>query len=411
MTNQQKHTRRRYVKAALAGAAGVTALSGCVGSGGGGGGGEKSWRTQELAAAPAEEYDGLYKVNDNEQKGETVNHLTWTGYDASNVQDPFRNKFNCSTQLDLFTSNPKAFNRLKSGEWKQFHQATFDMAWLPQLAEADLIRPMKYEQWKPYTFDKYIDMFTKKKGYKFAFLNEDDYSFDKNGTMFGAPQRFGWASFVVNKDKVSKSDYESYDAAWSDKYNVGIYDLMFWAMQIIMLREGIDPYKEHSQKEVDQVRQATFDLFDNAKTLLPDFASMNQALKSGEIDIGFISGNWINGTLRRGGNLQFEAHVPKEGGVIWVETTTMVKGKQPTVSDNYLAYMQRGETALNLSWPTSGGTNVVPHKTAQEKYSDRQRKVLRVDEIPDIVDRSVFYTGVPDLEKFERIWREAKTRV
>jgi len=125
------------------------------------------------------------------------------------------------------------------------------MAWLPDLAEAGLIRPLNYEEWKPYTFDKYTEMFTKEGGYKFAFLNEDDYSFDMDGTMYGVPQRYGWASFVVNKDNVAESDYSSYDAAWSGDYNVGIYDLMFWGMQIIMLREGIDPYKEHTDEEIE----------------------------------------------------------------------------------------------------------------------------------------------------------------
>ncbi|QIB76068.1 extracellular solute-binding protein [Halogeometricum borinquense] len=409
MTDKPSLTRRRLMEAAAT--TGVASVAGCSGGGGDSGSDGGSWRTQPLAMVPAKEYDALYSPNENDKEGETVNHLTWTGYDASNVQDPFREQFDCNTQLDLFTSNPKAFNRLKSGEWKQFHQATFDMAWIPRLAEAGLIRPISYEDWKPYTFDQYIDVFQKQNGYKYAFVNEDDYTFDLDGKMYGAPQRFGWASFVVNKDTVSADDYKTYDAAWSEEYDVGVYDLMFWGIQIIMLREGIDPYKEHTDEEVEQVRQATFDLFDNAKTLLPDFASMNQALKSGEIDIGFISGNWINGTLRRGGNLQFEAHVPEEGGVIWVETTAFVKGEQPTVSDSYLAYMQQGENALKLSWPTSGGTNVVPHKTAWENYNDRQREVLRVDDIPDILERSVFYTGIPDLNKFEPIWREAKARI
>jgi spermidine/putrescine transport system substrate-binding protein len=410
MNNDHDFTRRRYLKAATAGAA-MAGAAGCLGGGGGGGSEGNSWRTQELATVPAAADGALYEPTEEDETGETINHLTWTGYDASNVQDPFREQFDCDTQLDLFTSNPKAFNRLQSGEWQQFHQATFDMAWIPRLAEAELIRPMSYEDWKPYTFDQYIDLFKKENGYKYAFVNEDDYTFDIEGTMYGAPQRFGWASFVVNTDSVSEDAYSSYDAAWSDEYDVGVYDLMFWGIQIIMLREGIDPFKEHTEEEVEQVKQATFELFDNAKTLLPDFASMNQAMKSGEIDIGFISGNWINGTLRRGGNLQFQAVVPEEGSVIWVETTAFVKGDQPTVSDNYLAYMQRGQNALKLSWPTSGGTNVVPHQTAWENYNDRQREVLRVDEVRDIIDRSVFYTGIPDLEKFEPIWRQAKSRI
>lgn len=411
MTRKSTYSRRRSLKTAATSMAAMTGLSGCTGLLGSDGAVGDEWRTDELAAVPAEEYDELYHVGDDETTDETVNHLTWSGYEASNVQEPFRKKFNCDTSLELFTSNPTAFDRLNSGEWQDFHQATFDMAWLPNLAEAELIRPLEYEDWKPYTFDKYTEMFKKEEGYKYAFLNEDDYSFDVDGTMYGVPQRFGWASFGVNTNVVADSDAQSYDAAWSDDYNVGIYDLPFWGIQIIMLREGIDPYKEHTDDEIAQVREATFDLFDNAKTLLPDISSLNDALLNNEIDIGFMSGSWINGILRRGGNLQYEAKIPEEGGVIWVETTMMLKGDHPSVSDNYLAYMQHGITAKNLMWPTVGGTNVVPHQSAIDKLNRRQREVLRVDDIPDIVDKSVFYTGVPDLDTFQPIWEEAKSRL
>ncbi|SIS19179.1 ABC transporter substrate-binding protein [Natronorubrum thiooxidans] len=404
---------RRSVLRGVGGAAvsGVAAFAGCLG-GGDKIEGAEPWQTDELAEVPAEDHPALYEPSETEQDStETLAHLTWTGYDAENVQGPFREKFNANTNIDLFTDNAQAFNRLQSGEWQQFEQCTFDMAWVPRLAEAELIRPIDYESWKPYTFDQYIDLFQPENGYKYAFVNEDEYTFDADGTLYTFPQRFGWASFAVNTDTVAESDYQSYDIAWSDKYDIGVYDLMFWGIQVIMLREGIDPFKEHTDEEIEQVRQATFDLFDNASTILTDFASMNQALTSGEIDIGFISGNWINGSLRRDGNYEFKAVVPEEGSIIWVESTSFVKGSQPNISDNYMAYMMRGENALELSWPDSGGTNVVPHQTAWENYSDEQRRVLRIDEIDDIIEQSVFYEGVPDLDKFEPIWREAKTRM
>lgn len=405
-------TRRSLLRtgAAATTATGITALSGCLGEEDIEG--AAAWQLEELAEVPAAEYPELYEPTQAElDSSESLAHLTWTGYDAENVQGPFREKFNAQTNIDLFTDNAQAFNRLQAGEWEQFDQCTFDMAWVPRLAEADLIRPMEYDGWKPYSFDQYIDLFQPENGYKYAFVNEDDYTFDTDGTLYTLPQRFGWASFAVNTDVVSEADYQSYDIAWSDQYDVGIYDLMFWGIQIIMLRENIDPFKEHTDEEIEQVRQATFDLFENATTLLSDFASMNQALTSGEIDIGFISGNWINGSLRRDGNYEFEAVVPEEGSVIWVESTSFVRGAQPNISDNYMAYMMEGNNALELSWPDSGGTNVVPHQTAWDNYNDEQRRVLRIDEIPDIIDRSVFYEGVPDLEKFESIWREAKTRM
>ncbi|MFC7056950.1 ABC transporter substrate-binding protein [Halovenus salina] len=410
MTDTNDYSRRQLMKAAAASTVASSALAGCSGILGDDADSAGEWRNEELATVTAPSFDELYQADTVDSNPGTVNHLTWSGYEAANVQAPFQKKFNCETGLDLFTSNPAAFDRLNGGEWQDFHHATFDMAWLPNLAEAGLIRPLDYEQWKPYTFDKYTDRFQKSEGYKYAFLDESDYSFDVDGKMYGVPQRYGWASFAVNTNTVDSSDYSSYDAAWSDEYDVGVYDLPFWGVQIVMLREGIEPYKSHSEAEIEQIREATVDLFENAKTVVPDIASLNAALRNNEIDIGFISGSWINGSIRRGGNFQYEAHVPEEGSVIWVETTTMLKGDHPAVSDNYLAYMQHGITAKSLMWPTVGGTNVVPHQSAIDNLNRRQRDVLRVDDIPEIIDRSVFYTGVPDLDRLISVWEDAKAQ-
>jgi spermidine/putrescine transport system substrate-binding protein len=64
MTKEREFTRRRWIQAATA-AAGATALSGCIGDGGDGGSGGQSWRNEELAAVPAEEYDSLYEPGDD----------------------------------------------------------------------------------------------------------------------------------------------------------------------------------------------------------------------------------------------------------------------------------------------------------------------------------------------------------
>ncbi|MDL0126705.1 ABC transporter substrate-binding protein [Halobacterium salinarum] len=411
MTDHTDLSRRQYVKTAALSAAATTALAGCMGGLDDGGdastGDDGAWRDAELEAVPAAPDDRLYSADNTQSSGETIRHLTWSGYEAANVQRPFEKKFDCQTGVDLFTSNLDAFNRLDDGAWREFDHATFDMAWLPDLAEAGLIRPLDYEAWKPYTFDKYTDLFQRENGYEFAFLDED-YNFDADGQLYGVPQRFGWASFALNTDVVSESDARSYDAAWADEYDVGVYDLPFWGVQIVMLREGIDPYATHTDAEVERIREATVALFENAAGVYADVGSLNTALAAGDIDIAFVSGNWINGSLRRGGRFEYEARVPDEGGVIWVETTTMLKGSHPSVSTNYLAYMQHGITAKNLMWPTIGGTNVVPHQSSIDRLNRRQRTVLRIDDLQDIIDKSRFYTGVPDLDRLVSVWEDAK---
>jgi spermidine/putrescine transport system substrate-binding protein len=377
------------------------------------------WMDEELTPAVApEDADLLSPASAEKENEQSLTHLTWTGYAAENVQQPFRNSFNASTNIELFSALPKAFRRLKAGEWKQYDHTTFDMAWLKQLREAEIIRPIDYESWKPYIWDPLVDAFSIENGYKYGSLNEDN-EFDVDGQVFGVPQRWGWNTLNVNADTVDESHWNTYDVAWmSDNYDIGVNDYQwFYTMQTIMLREGIEPYKEHTEDEIEQVRQATFDLFDGATTLLSDYASINQALVNNEIDVFFQGSGFLTYGSRSEGATNIISPVPtdKKNGlnqcIIWVESTSLVRGSHASVSDNYLAYMMNGESAYELSWPKTGAPNVVPHQTAWERYSEEQSNILMLDRARKALDNAKFYEGVPDLQKFEPIWREAKTRI
>ena len=405
--------RRAYLKGATVGAASL-ALAGCTGSGGSGGGGgsggvQESWETEQQATVQAR--DGLLEPTDAEMDADaTVSHLTWAGYDGENVQQPFREKFNAETSLDLFTDDPKAINRLSSGEWEQFDIFTPNNAFVVDAYDEDLLRPLDEEAWRPYTFDNYLDLFKPENGYKFSHINEDG-EFDPDGQLYALPQRWGWVSMTVNTDVVPESDWSSYDVAWSEDYNVGVSDWFFWIIQTIMLREGIDPFKQHSDDEVEQVKQSTFDLIDNSVAVYPDIASQNQALKSGEIDVLLMGSNFGQGTLRRDGEMKFKTVIPDEGGIIWVEQDTFLKGELSPLADSYAAYLQSPEAALNLSWPQGASSvNVVPQASVFEEYTDEQKQVLRTDDLDAILEGSVFFDRVPDLDSFQPVWRQAKAR-
>lgn len=408
-------SRRNYIKGAASGVAAL-ALAGCTGSSSdssgdsGGSSIQESWESKQMATVQADPHPDLLEPSENEKSvSTTVSHLTWAGYDGENVQQPFRKQFNAETSLDLFTDDPKAINRLSTGEWSQFDIFTPNNAFVVDAYEQDLIRPIDEEAWRPYTFDNYLDLFKPENGYKFSHINEDG-EFDPDGQLYALPQRWGWVSMTVNTDVVPESDW-TYDAAWSEEYNVGVSDWFFWIIQTIMLREGIDPFKQHSEEELEQVRQSTFNLIDNSVAVYPDIASQNQALKSGEIDVLLMGSNFGQGTLRRGGQMQFKTVVPDEGCIVWVEQDTFTKGEMSPLADNYVAYLQSPDAAYELSWPQGASSvNVVPQKSVFERYSTEQQKVLRTEDLDYILDNSVFFDRVPDLESFQPIWRKAKSR-
>jgi spermidine/putrescine transport system substrate-binding protein len=111
--------------------------------------------------------------------------------------------------------------------------------------------------------------------------------------------------------------------------------------------------------------------------------------------------------------MEFKNVIPdEEGGILWCEQDTFLKGELSPLADNYIAYLQSPEAAYNLSWPEGASSvNVVPHKSVFDKYSNRQKEVLRTDDLNDIIENSVWFDNVPDLSDFQPIWREAKTRI
>lgn len=416
------YNRRKFITGATSTAAAL-GLAGCSGVFGTGSDDpdRQDWMDEDMSLVTAQEHPKLREPNEWEKNNsETINHFVFSAYEADNVQQPFRNQFNADTNLELFTSMPKILNRMRAGEWENFHQATLDMGFMPKFAEEGFIRPLDFDSWKPYTFDNYIDLM-QPENYEFAFLDENSWEFSKDGQLYGIPQRWGWVSMVVNTEEVDEEDWHKYDAAWrGDKYNVGINDAQWaWTVKNVMLRLGIDPWREHTDDEVQQIKDELFALFEGAKTLLPGWGPSLQAMKSGEIDVLIYAFNALASSLRRdtGEHDKFKAPVPSEPvngqkqGMIWVESTYMLKGPHPSVSDNYVAYLQKPEIAAELMWPDTGIIGAVPQKAAVDELSKEQRSTMDYEYWSEATDNSQFFRGTPDIDKFESIYREAKTRV
>lgn len=363
-----------------------------------------------------------------ESEAGALHFKAWSGYDASNVTDPFHDKWGIPINISLFTSNPAAFNEIKGGMYEFYDLASFDMAWVPKLAEAGLISKLDLETWKPLAWEHYIEQF-QLENYKFAQLN-NNLQFDSSGDLYGLPQRFGVVAAYANTNRVPMDVWsESYDWIWNPgrEYNIGLLDRMFWSIQLVMYWCNIDPFKMHTEEELGRVREATIELFQNARALFSNATQVNQALLHEEVDVCFEGDNFINGPLRQAGHLQFQTVTPKRanpkypvypkapnnaGGSTWVETMVVIDNPAlHPASYDYLAYMQKPETAYALSWPSQGPAVLVPHKYAWERWTEKQRQILEAEYMDVFINRSRWYEGIPDLEKFNPIWEEAKLHI
>lgn len=381
-----------------------------------------------LSMAAAQDPAEWLKPDKNEAAAGTLHFLAWSGYDASNVTGPFTKKWHVPIDVSTITSDPAAFNQLKGGKNAFYDLTSFDMAWVPKLAKAGLVKKLELDNWRGLAWEHYIDQF-QLGNYKFAQL-DSQWQFDANGELYGLPQRFGVVAAYANTKRVPKDVWgASYDWVWNPgkDFNIGLLDRMFWTIQLIMYWANINPFKEHSDDEIQTVREETIKLFQHAKALYSHAPEVNTALLHEEIDVCFEGDNFINGPLRQAGYLQFQTVTPERanskypkypddpnnaGGTTWVEEEMVINNPNlhPAAYD-YLAYMQEPETSFQLSWPDKGPAVLVPHKYAWDHWNKHQREVLEADYMQKLMDRCRWYEGIPDLDKFNDIWEEAKQHI
>jgi spermidine/putrescine transport system substrate-binding protein len=218
------------------------------------------------------------------------------------------------------------------------------------MGPAKLIKPLPRDQFEPY-FEKMLPDF--RAPYKWA-MSED------GKELFGMAQRFGPYSFVVNTDKISRKLAE--EQGW-DLFNdpklagrYGVQNSDDWNVFEIFLVAVINPFKEHSDDEMNNFKDTAIRVFKGAK-LVSDMAGLNRALIAGEIDLYLTGGIYSVSPARADGYPQMRSITPLKGpidgkgGVAWIEITSTINN--PDLSPlalEFLKYVQAPKVAHTVAF-------------------------------------------------------------
>lgn len=392
-TKPTRSSRRRFLLAT--GFVGVSALAGCAGrdlsgSSGGGSGATK----------------GNSSSGGSQQGSRVVNVLTWEGYGEESIVREFEQKHNATVNIKLVSSDPEAFNMLKSGGVDQFDILTVNNTWAQRNAQAGTIEPL--------TPDDFPSMKNFLEEFQWPFK-----PFEHQDEMYALPTQWGWDTLTINEKKVPMEHVSSYDVLWSGgpneqyKNKIGIMDWPTWNIPKIALTLGYPPF-EQTEKQLNEIKQKLIQMFSNMKAVYTGTSAIRQAFLQNDIVIAPV-GNYAMSQLRAQGNDWVNVVIPEAGGMGWTGGACMVKN--PNNRELAIEYMKKVVTPKGqfaLTWKPAAKSP--PVNTASfDLFNEKQQDALMFDKrgfdaAGAILEKTTPYEFSPITQKWTDIWTEAKAR-
>ena len=363
--------------------------------------------TAAALSAPAVLSTSAWAARENE-----LNILCWEGYNSDEVLDPFRRKTSAKVSAESGTSDPDMINKLRAGETNVWDVINVNQPWARnQMYPEGLILPIDKERFEPH-FAKMMGPF--QEDYKWCYSEDGK-------DLLGIVQRFGPFNFVVNTDKVSRAmaEDEGFDL-FNDDANAGKYGILTydnWNIYHMCVGSGIDPFKPHSDEEIDAFEKTARKWFKGAKLLTDDLVQMNLALINGEIDFYCTGGTYTASPARFDGATNIRGITPSKGpmdgkgGIVWVEVTSKVNNPQGSpLAEDFLAYVQEPEVSHAVAF-AEGTYNPVTQMGNPEVFSEFTKDELDAiqwDSLEEELAKSVDYQINPDYDRMDKIYNAAK---
>ncbi len=172
-----------------------------------------------------------------------------------------------------------------------------------------------------------------------------------SGSLYGIPLRFGSNGLVFNTNHISMEEARSYEILWSDKVKgrIGIWDWYLPSMGVIsLLADNRETPYRLSETEFQNVVERLRTLRPHIRSIHSSPRDMLTALAAGDTWIVPAGGEWVAGLLRADGH-PIDWTVPREGGIMWMETALIpIKAKQTELAEKYIRWIQspRGQALL-----------------------------------------------------------------
>ena len=308
-----------------------------------------------------------------------VNLLVWCDHADAKLIDPFAAAHGVNVNVKTFEGTGTALSILEQSQPGDWDVLVVDAPDVPRVAQQGILAEL------PEDAVPWADYFPAMRDAPYARVD---------GTLYAAPEKFGYYGFCYNKDNVDPADAASGEIGWMDKYSgrIGVYDYYFPVIQMIGMQMGWKPEEIDSDK-LAQIREKLLAMKPNVK-MVGDIVSVQNALVTGDVDIIYGGAEFaVSNLIPTNPNLDWV--ISDKGGLIWNQGLCIIatsENKEMGIEFMKWTLSPEGQGLLATSdcyWAMPANSKAI--------VSDEVKKILRWDQQDEYLSKSVV-SSIPDAE-------------
>lgn len=325
-----------------------------------------------------------------------LNVLAWEGYDDPAIVKPFEDKHGVKVNVKVVSGNNVQLDQIRAGAI-QFDVANPDATWVETFAKSGLLEPINAAD-----YPNLQQMF---KPFRQFAPNHFE------GKLYGVPIRWGINGIVHWPDKLSVADAADGNSLWDKKFKGRISHRDWYDLHILLTGLYMG-YKKPWTLDGDDLAKVTkrlVELKPNIRAIHLDSGGVKTDLANGDAWIVWgSSSNDVTTTLKLAGK-NVVLTIPKQGGAVWTEALSMVKGaKNVETAKAYLDYMTTAETQAKMAW-SKNKKIAVCNEMVKNHLTAEQFKTLDLDKAEQWVGESVMSEAPVNNEAWKKAWQQYKS--
>ena len=292
------------------------------------------------AAAGAAAAGALTVFSRSARAADRLRVLAWPGYEEKGMAQEFEETHGVRVDFTTYIGGDHMLQLFHRAPRGTYDSVLLDAEYVRKLTGIDALAP--YNSGEVPELANYHPEFTNMRQLRAG-----------DGQVWGTPTRFGFYAISYNSDRMSPQESEDWNSLFLPKFagRIGVLDWYLPNMGNASL--AVHPKKENpydlSDEQLGAVRAWLLKLRPHVGVLGATSRPVVQAMIAGNIAAAMIGDLDID--LKLAGYTNFEATIPKQGGIRWQEVATVCKqSRNKELALDWIRYLSQAHVQARIGF-------------------------------------------------------------